>query len=202
MTSTCTPSRQLSTTTAQSRPRARPKPRRIIRETRPGTSLVVAGSGARCTVPTSRSCRLGFRTPLVVGGSGGRGRHDQSASRKTRACRAARNHRPGASASHRFQAAGSGDRRLAVPHELLRLPSQPREVARQAPRDIRRLLAEHQRARDRARPAHLARSPPIHAGADRDRPQSAPAVPTDHTAQARPVDRSFAETSAARETSV
>ena len=52
--------------------------------------------------------------------------------------------------------AARGDRRLAIPHQLLRQRPQPRQVPGQAPEDVRRLLAEHQRARDRARPAHLA----------------------------------------------
>ena len=48
------------------------------------------------------------------------------------------------------------DRRLAVPNQLLRQRAEPTEVARQAPEDVRRFLAEHQRAGDHTRPAHLA----------------------------------------------
>ena len=55
----------------------------------------------------------------------------------------------------RRRPAARRDRRLAIPHQLLRQRPQPREVPRQPPEDVRRLLAEHQRPRDRARPTHL-----------------------------------------------
>jgi hypothetical protein len=48
-----------------------------------------------------------------------------------------------------------GDRRLPVPHQPPGQRPQSRQVARQAPQDVGRLLAEHPGAGDRARPAHL-----------------------------------------------
>ena len=47
------------------------------------------------------------------------------------------------------------DRGLAVPHQLLRQRSELLQIPGQTPQDVRRLLAEDQRAGDRARPTHL-----------------------------------------------
>jgi hypothetical protein len=48
------------------------------------------------------------------------------------------------------RAPATGDRALAVPHELLRQRPNPRQAAPDAPQDVRRLLGEHQRARQDA----------------------------------------------------
>jgi hypothetical protein len=42
-----------------------------------------------------------------------------------------------------------GDRRLAVPHQLLRQRTKPPQIPRQPEQDVRRLLAEDQRPGDR-----------------------------------------------------
>ena len=86
--------------------------------------------------------------------------------------------------------AAGGNRRLAVPHELLRTHPQPRQRARQPGENVRRLLAEHQSARERARPARLRRDDPAAAGlaiADRDVLARLPQIALDQLR--RPIDR-------------
>jgi hypothetical protein len=87
-------------------------------------------------------------------------------------------------------ATARGDRRLPVPHQLLRQHPQPGEIARQTKQDVRRLLAEHQGARDRPRPAHLASDHPATTQltvADRNVPPRLPQIALDQLT--RPIDR-------------
>ena len=85
--------------------------------------------------------------------------------------------------------AAPGDRRLAVPHQLLRQRADPPQAPADTPQDVRRLLAEDQRASDHARPAQLGgHHPPAPGLAVTDRHQLArlPQIALDQLP--RPID--------------
>jgi hypothetical protein len=88
--------------------------------------------------------------------------------------------------------AAGGDRRLAVPDQLVWQRSEPPQVARQPEQDVRCLLGEDQAGGDRARPTDLAGHHPAApelAVTDRDRLTRLPQVALHELA--RPVDRAL-----------